>query len=158
LGDDDRLTDSILAGLAVDRRSMQIQFSTGAWLPVGVDVLISLDAQSMAMDSDDRQNAWNERYLASIAEEQRALDAHDQSFYGKSIRLHAYVREAIFLAGLMIGAIAMITTRNPLWMLAGAVLIATVLLGIIGMALGRARTQDCPGDPQRSRSRRRPRP
>jgi hypothetical protein len=94
----------------------------------------------MTMDPDDRQNAWQERYLASIADEQRALDTPDQSLYAKSIRANAYFREAVLLIGLMIGAIAMINTGNLWWMLAGAVLIAMVILGVIGMALGRTRT------------------
>jgi uncharacterized membrane protein YecN with MAPEG domain len=103
-------------------------------------VLIDFDAQSTEVDPDDQENAWQARYRASIAAAQRARDTPDQSLYAKTIRADAYIREALILIGLMVGAIVMISTGNPWWIFVGAVLLATVLLGVIGMARGRSRT------------------
>lgn len=91
------------------------------------------------MSGVDGPNSWRQRYLASIAREQRVLDEHDPSIRARSMRADAYVTQAVLLVCFVVGGIVVISTGNPWGILVGVVLVAAVGLGIVGLALGRRR-------------------
>jgi hypothetical protein len=81
------------------------------------------------MSGAEKDDSWEARYLASIADEQRALDDRDPSAYAASVTAAAYVRLVFVVIGLVVGGIVLISTRNPWTIFIGAAVVVTVLLG-----------------------------